>query len=126
MKKIIMTILGLFIIISFATTASAADGDAITISADNTAGPALTFNPSSSTSISATTAVNTFTIISGSTKAGENALEYGIISTENVIYQAPVDLSATGATVSTTSSATDLPTDGGTWKTKSGSTPPTS
>ncbi|MDA3918359.1 MAG: hypothetical protein PF690_15485 [Deltaproteobacteria bacterium] len=123
MKKIIMAILGLFIIISFATTASAADGAAISISDAGGTGGALDFNPSSSTSIGAFTAENTFTIVAASTKAGENAIIYGVISTENVIYQASVDLSDTSVTLPT--SATALPTtDTSDWKTKSGSTPP--
>jgi hypothetical protein len=118
MKKIIMTILGLFIIISFATTASAVDGAAITFGT-------LTFNPSASTSITAMTTAPadttpSYTIISGSSKAGENGIEYGIVSAYNVIYQRTT-ASATFAIAEAGNVAT---LTGDSWETKSGSTPP--
>jgi len=123
MKKIIIAILGFFVIISFTTPVSADEattgtiGAEITITAAGT-GPDMSFTPSPSTIISTFTSDTTYTITTGSTKAGDNCIEYGIISTDNNMYQREV---ATSGSVAAATSATALPGSG--WADKGGNEP---
>ena len=129
MRKITHVIIGLFMIISFATIASAETqtrlaGKAITFAASTATcpGPALTFTPSPRTILSGTTnATVNFSITSGSTKTGANGLEYGILNTDTGIYQRAIV--ATTFIPAATDSATALPGDG--WADKAGNNPAT-
>ena len=125
MRKITIVIMGIFMIISFSTMASAetqtsaSSGAAITFASATDAGPGITFTPSPSTIVSGSTAETTFTITSGSSKAGENGIEYGIVSTDAGIYQRSI--TTTTYIPQPTASATALPGTG--WLDKAGNAP---
>ncbi len=125
MKKIMTLIFALFIVASFSTAAIAEDvdgassGGAITFNATNTSGPAVTYTPSPSTIIAASTSDVAYAITSASGKTDtDNGIEYGILSSSEQIYQRT---QATANDVTATTSATALP--GTSWKDKAGNEP---
>lgn len=128
MRKITSVIIGLFMVISFSTIASAetqtsaSSGAAVTFAASSATcpGPTITYTPSPSTIISATTSDIAFAITSGSTKAAANAIEFGILNTDPGMYQRTIADTSTYVPAPTTS-ATALPGTG--WADKGGNAP---
>jgi len=126
MKKMIIAIMTVFLIMSFTTMVSAevqtssSAGAGITFAASNTSGPSITYTPSPSSLVSAFTSATAFTITGGSGKTTtSNGIEYGVVSSENAMYQR---VQATSNTVTAADSATSLP--GSNWKDKAGNTAP--
>ena len=122
MKKIIIAIMSLFMIMSFATMAAAGPaaetttgGADVVIGGTSDTGGALTYNPSPSTVMSVKSLATSFTIISASSKTTTTTgIEYGIKSSETDVFQMR---QATDGEVSTPTSATEL---GGTFTDKAG------
>ena len=121
MKKYIMVII-FALMLSFVSTMAFADavtsgsvGAAITMT--DAVGPDLVFTPSPSTFISVWVADTTFTIVSHSGKTDStNGIDYGILSTNNAMFQRQQTADASTATPA--SSATALPGSG--WTDKAG------
>ena len=122
MKKIIIAIMSLFMIMSFATMAAAGataetstGGADVVIGGTSDTGGALTYNPSPSTLMSVQSSATSFTVISASSKTTtDTGIEYGIKSSETDIFQMR---QATDYDVTTPTSATVL---GGSFKDKAG------
>ena len=107
------------------TTAQTKAGDPITVdgSTNTCAGPNLSFTPSSSTLISATTSDTEYTVTSASSKTTKaTGMEFGIDSSSNAMYQKQ---QAVDNAITDTDSAAILPTPAN-WKNKAGNTAPTS
>lgn len=134
MKKIIITMISLFMIMAFTSIASATNtptgttggGDAVVLT-DTGAGSGFTFNPSPSTVMSVYVITTTdleganFCLISASVKTTtENGIEYGIDSDSSDIYQR---VQATDNIVTPTTSGLVLPTD---FRDKANNAPPVS
>lgn len=126
MKKIMIAILGLFMIMSFATMVSAetqtgtTSSRSLTFAASNTPGPPITFTPSPSTLMSVTTSDVAFSITAASSKTTtDTGLEYGILSSSNAVYQMA---QAANNAVTATTSATALPSTS--FQDKDGNTAP--
>lgn len=105
MNKTIITLIGFLAIMFFSGNVYAGDfgsasvGAAVTIADTAATSDALVFTPSPGIIMGGETAANTFTIVSGNTKATSDAIVVGLTSSTPIVYQIAQDLTSitTGA-----------------------------
>ena len=119
MKKTIIATLSLFAIVCVTgsayagTWAQGGGGNTVTVTPTAAGFPVLSFTPSPGTVVEGANTATVFSILTANSKATGDAICYNLVSTQNQVFQAAVDMDNSPAAIPTHAPTADgTPTSG--------------